>query len=646
MKNTLCYNIRFNERHQFRQLSNFFHFKENRKNMYSFYTSDRKNMFMEKRKYHTTPKCHLQTQIITSVVKNKKQNFCLIKRKKRKVHSNYFKYGINISKEKINGVYLYQLLKFLQCNKIELRKFIKSNKIKIYHVYLYNKLNSLNSIERKKYSNIYSFHSKVVKCNEDNNEKGKIPNCGNGLVIAVKEQTQVSAASNEPTRLNDAAKGWKHQSFDQTDEQKKIYGSSKSHYTVLQNSKRYENSQVKSDPSSKLEKKKEKSSYISEADNIIQQKVLEESLKNMYTIDNANNVNSSKKYDQNVFKRVEYNSKDFEKQIDEKSHEKGEMNIKKHDLILVALSGCIPFICFGFVDNSFMIISGDLFDSTFCIFLGFSTMAAAGLGNLTSDVLGIFIGGYIEKIIAYVGFPRINLTNKQLKMNRTRRYYYIGSAIGIAIGCLLGMIPLLFIDSNKLEEKKNRRRKKKNTSKFPNIDKTIFNFVSSKLPSYINSNYAFLFILDKANNNFYSYIDNQLVHFPLSDGIIGEVYKSKKTINYESGSLLKNFIHLNMPINNQEQNQKFENDDHQKNATSLKINKNANLFFEKKRINVHQIMAAPVFSLNETIIGVVVVINATNKISFNDKDANFLNMFCSHISQEIEDQKGLDVSLK
>ena len=44
---------------------------------------------------------------------------------------------------------------------------------------------------------------------------------------------------------------------------------------------------------------------------------------------------------------------------------------------------------FGFADNAIMIVAGDRIDATLGVRLGFSTLAAAGLGNLISDVAGI-----------------------------------------------------------------------------------------------------------------------------------------------------------------------------------------------------------------------------------------------------------------
>ncbi|SOV78303.1 conserved protein, unknown function [Plasmodium sp. gorilla clade G3] len=367
---------------------------------------------------------------------------------------------------------------------------------------------------------------------------------------------------------------------------------------------------------------------------------------------NSYNNNNNNKYNHQNF------NKSSEKIIEEKIHDKNEMNIKIYDLLLVALSGCIPFICFGFVDNSFMIISGDLFDSTFCTYLGFSTMAAAGLGNLTSDVLGIFIGGYIEKIIVYIGFPKINLTNKQLKMNRTRRYYYTGSAIGIAIGCLLGMIPLLFIDNNKLEERKNQEKKKKKKKKkfyYKSNDNyiKIATYISKQLPACIHSKYAFLFIPDYNNMKFVSIYNHNLLHTSLNVGIISHVYQNKKTINYQKNE--KNVNHNVKDIFKYKHNDDIphginscyhNNINMDDNTYVEKIVNATDIIIDKNKIDIQQILAVPVFSIDGNVEAVIAVINSEDKLSFNHNDVVLLNMFSSHLSYDLENEQDLSDMLK
>ncbi|CRH00327.1 conserved protein, unknown function [Plasmodium relictum] len=585
MSYSINHNIYFNE---FHQLNNFYPNKKNIKNINSFISIYR-NILSKKKCIYETSRCNFKSR---KNLDRRKDNICKIKRKKRKIYYNYLKYIINLNRSNIKCLYLQKALRYLQGYKKNIRKTVQNNKSKFKNkVYLYKKLYNSNNI--KTYELLYkNSHKKKVNYRE-NSENFK------------KEEKEY---------------------------EKELFTKKKVNYN--KDDITYKNNEMN------LHSSIDQNVYKNEEKNILK-KIVENKVKN--TSNNVNQ-NSYKKIDQNISKKVDQSTKDFDKQIEEKTHEKGEMNIKINDLLLVALSGCIPFVCFGFVDNSFMIIAGDLFDSTFCIFLGFSTMAAAGLGNLTSDVLGIFIGGYIEKIIVYIGFPRINLTNKQLKMNRTRRYYYVGSAIGIAIGCLLGMIPLLFIDNNKLEEKKNRQKKKK-YNKFPNANKKLFEFVSSEIPKCINSNYAFLFIVDKNNNNFYSFINNEIIHLSLNEGVIGEVYQNKKAINCDINNQLKNTIYSYKP-NIKGENKNDTNDNNHKGGFSVKVIENTNLIFNKQKIDIQQIIAAPIFGSDESIIGVVVVINVKNKLFFNNKDVEFLNLFCSHISHEIEGERNLCSALK
>ena len=59
---------------------------------------------------------------------------------------------------------------------------------------------------------------------------------------------------------------------------------------------------------------------------------------------------------------------------------------------LLALKSSLPFVAFGFVDNAIMITAGDAIEASIGVALSLSTMAAAGLGNLCSDVVGIAAG--------------------------------------------------------------------------------------------------------------------------------------------------------------------------------------------------------------------------------------------------------------
>jgi hypothetical protein len=52
-------------------------------------------------------------------------------------------------------------------------------------------------------------------------------------------------------------------------------------------------------------------------------------------------------------------------------------------LRLVALNTAIPFVGFGIMDNSILIVAGDAIDTSLGVLLGISTMCAAAIGNST-----------------------------------------------------------------------------------------------------------------------------------------------------------------------------------------------------------------------------------------------------------------------
>ena len=61
-------------------------------------------------------------------------------------------------------------------------------------------------------------------------------------------------------------------------------------------------------------------------------------------------------------------------------------------LMQLALLAGVPFIGFGAVDNGVMLLAGDAIDANLGISFGVSTLAAAGLGNLVSNIAGLGVG--------------------------------------------------------------------------------------------------------------------------------------------------------------------------------------------------------------------------------------------------------------
>jgi hypothetical protein len=113
--------------------------------------------------------------------------------------------------------------------------------------------------------------------------------------------------------------------------------------------------------------------------------------------------------------------------------------------LFIVFLGQLPlFIAFGIIDNAGLIVCGEAFDRTLGIGLGISTMASAALGNLVSDVFGLGVGAWVEELMSKLGMTREpGLTRAQETLGVVRRARFMGNAVGISIGCLIGMFPLV-----------------------------------------------------------------------------------------------------------------------------------------------------------------------------------------------------------
>eukprot|EP00931_Biecheleriopsis_adriatica_P060772 TRINITY_DN36509_c0_g1_i1.p1 TRINITY_DN36509_c0_g1~~TRINITY_DN36509_c0_g1_i1.p1 ORF type:complete len:269 (+),score=45.08 TRINITY_DN36509_c0_g1_i1:32-808(+) len=111
---------------------------------------------------------------------------------------------------------------------------------------------------------------------------------------------------------------------------------------------------------------------------------------------------------------------------------------------LYFLHNFIPFIGFGFCDNAIMILAGDYIDAKLGLAFGITTMAAAGLGNTMSDVVGLWISGFIETIATAMGLPGHGLSLQQMELLSIRILKNTSMIAGIVLGCLLGMFPLIY----------------------------------------------------------------------------------------------------------------------------------------------------------------------------------------------------------
>ena len=128
-------------------------------------------------------------------------------------------------------------------------------------------------------------------------------------------------------------------------------------------------------------------------------------------------------------------------------------------LRLVALTQAIPFVGFGFMDNAILIIAGDAIDTSLGVMLGISTLCAAAIGNIISDLAGIGLGTVIEDFCAkYLNLPVPNLTHAQRQLRSVRFAGQLGMAVGMTFGCVVGMFPLLFLDTDKIARLKQKMK--------------------------------------------------------------------------------------------------------------------------------------------------------------------------------------------
>jgi hypothetical protein len=127
-------------------------------------------------------------------------------------------------------------------------------------------------------------------------------------------------------------------------------------------------------------------------------------------------------------------------------------------LKLVMARASLPFVGFGIMDNAVMIIAGEQIDLTVGVMFGISTMAAAAIGNTISDVFGVMAGGWVETQAARVGIAAPQLTRAQMGMPEVKRAEMWGNTFGVVLGCVIGMFPLLFLESDKASELKRETK--------------------------------------------------------------------------------------------------------------------------------------------------------------------------------------------
>eukprot|EP00759_Apiculatamorpha_spiralis_P027934 PhF_6_TR30568/c0_g1_i2/m.44919 len=128
------------------------------------------------------------------------------------------------------------------------------------------------------------------------------------------------------------------------------------------------------------------------------------------------------------------------------------LSVPMRTLLRVAFSAGMPFVGFGFLDNSLMLLAGDFIDSTVGFYFHCSVMASAAMGNVVSGAIGMQVHGVLDRLFQLIGFGMPRLSHDEMELRSVFLAGHIGGTCGIALGLTLGMLPLLFLPDP--EEKK------------------------------------------------------------------------------------------------------------------------------------------------------------------------------------------------
>ncbi|KNC71657.1 hypothetical protein SARC_15801, partial [Sphaeroforma arctica JP610] len=176
------------------------------------------------------------------------------------------------------------------------------------------------------------------------------------------------------------------------------------------------------------------------------------------------------------------------------------------------------------MDNVVMITAGELIDASIGVRFGLSTITAAGLGQCVSDVSGVAFGGVVDYLCGKLNLPKANLTPNQRRLTNVRYAGVFGSAVGVLMGCLLGMSCLLFLDTDKAEKMKKAKELR-----------LIFISVMSEGHKLLACERSTLFLYDAKHKELYSQfaVKQKPFRVPASATIAGHAIEQKALINID-----------------------------------------------------------------------------------------------------------------
>jgi len=259
----------------------------------------------------------------------------------------------------------------------------------------------------------------------------------------------------------------------------------------------------------------------------------------------------------------------------------------------VFVGSAVPFVGFGIIDNAVMLVAGDQIDLTLGVSLGISTLAAAGLGNLLSDVGGVWAGGAIEKASGRLGVTAPMLTRAEENHKRTKSTENLGSAFGVAIGCLIGMLPLYFIDSKKSQKLKRQAS-----------NESIFTEVFDEMHTLLHAERATLFLLSEDKKHLWSMVGDKDIQqikvlVPVNDSVAGISVTERRSLRVEDAQNHPKFF-----------------------GAVDRMTKNT----------TRDLLCAPIINAENKIIGVIQVVNSDRENGFASRDESLLNAFSAHIA--------------
>mmetsp|Transcript_36130 Transcript_36130/g.83853 ORF Transcript_36130/g.83853 Transcript_36130/m.83853 type:complete len:258 (-) Transcript_36130:134-907(-) len=165
-----------------------------------------------------------------------------------------------------------------------------------------------------------------------------------------------------------------------------------------------------------------------------------------------------------------------------------------------------------------MLNVGDLLDNTLGVAFGFSTLVAAGFGQMASDVSGVCFGGTVEALASKLGLPSSGMSSEQFNLRKTKMVTTFGMALGVLLGCVLGMSCLLFMDLDKAERLKREKELE-----------TIFETVIDQGQEQLEAEAATLYIVDPDKKELWSKTvsgpnqQDDIITLPVGKGLAGHV---------------------------------------------------------------------------------------------------------------------------